>query len=113
MRGRPATGTTGRRDDLAPRRPLLFSPLGLAPVVMSMFCIGMILLHVARFGTLKQEDEGTEVHLFQLLMVLQIPLILIFVGRWWPDRRRETLVILSLQAFLALLAFLLLYLFER
>jgi hypothetical protein len=80
---------------------------------MSLFCIGMILLHVARFGTLKQEDEGTEAHLFQLLMGLQVPLILVFAGKWWPARRRETLAILSLQVFLAMLAFLLLYLFER
>ena len=98
---------------IEPERPLRHSPLGLAPVLMSLFCIGMILLHVARFGTLKQADEGTEAHLFQLLMGLQVPLILFFAGKWWPTRRRETLVILALQTFLAMLAFLLLYLFER
>ena len=94
-------------------RSLLRSPFGVAPILMSIFCIGMILLHVARFGTLRQADEGTEAHLFQLLMALQVPLILLFAGKWWPSRRRETAVILSLQAFAALLAFLLLYLFER
>ena len=99
-------------DPIKPRT-LLLSPLGLAPVLMSMFCIGMILVHVARFGTLRQEDEGTEAHLFQVLMAVQVPLILFFGGKWWPERRRETLVVLSLQAFLALLAFLLLFLFER
>lgn len=102
-----------RPDAETPRRPLLISPLSLAPMVMSMFCIAMILLHVARFGTLKQEDEGIEAHLFQVVMALQAPLILFFVGKWWPERRRETLVVLSLQAFLVLLAFLLLFLFER
>lgn len=80
---------------------------------MSVFCIGMMLLHVARFGTLRQDEEGTEAHLFQALMALQVPLILLFAGKWWPSRRRETLVILSLQAFPMLVAFLLLYLFER
>jgi hypothetical protein len=80
---------------------------------MSLFCIGMILLHVARFGTLTQEDEGTEAHLFQLVMAMQVPLILVFAGKWLPARRREALVVLLLQAFTAFLAFLLLFLFER
>ena len=104
---------SSRVAETTSRRSLLRSPLGLTPILLSLFCIGMILLHVARFGTLKQEDEGTEAHLFQLLMVLQAPLILLFVGRWWPVRRRETLVILALQALAASLAFALVYLFER
>ncbi len=83
------------------RRSMLGSPLTLAPILLPLFCIGMVLVHLARFGTRVEADEGTEAHLFQLFMVLQVPLMVLFAAKWWPVRRQATLVVLALQGLAA------------
>ena len=50
-----------------------------------------------------REDEGTAAHLWQLLMLLQVPCVLFFAAWWLPRDPKRALAMLALQglAFLA------------
>ena len=77
-----------------------------------MICLGLVVQHVVRFGFVEEADEGTAAHLFQLLMVLQLPLIALFAVTWLPRRRRDATIVLAIQALAVLAAFGALFLFE-
>jgi len=77
--------------------PLLKKPSAFLPVVMSLLALSLVLGHIALVGTARQEDEGTAAHLWQLLMVLQVPIIAFFALRWLPERPKQALLILTLQ----------------
>lgn len=74
------------------------------PVIMSLSALAMVLGHVALFGVVHEPDEGTPAHVFQLLMVAQIPIVAFFAVRWLPRAPRKTLYMLALQAGAALAA---------
>ena len=77
--------------------PLLKKPSAFLPVLMSLLALSLVLGHIALVGTARQEDEGTAAHLWQLLMVLQLPIIAFFALRWLPERPKQALLILTLQ----------------
>ena len=70
---------------------------------MSLIAMSILLQAVAEFGRNPPADEGWQAHVFQLLMVLQIPLILLFLAR---NRRslRQNLPLLGAQLVLWVLA---------
>jgi hypothetical protein len=72
---------------------------------MALIALAMPFVHVALFGNVRQEDEGTAAHLFQLLMVVQVPLIAFFAIKWLPRAPKQTFVTLALQASVMLAAF--------
>ena len=74
------------------RLPSAFLPIG-----MSLAALAVVLLHVARFGAAREPDEGSAAHIWQLLMVSQMPIIAFFAIKWLPAGKKETLVILALQ----------------
>ncbi len=74
------------------------------PVAMSLVALALVIGHIALFGTARQADEGTEAHLFQLLMVLQVPIVAFFAIRWLPRTPRQALGMLALQVGAALAA---------
>jgi hypothetical protein len=75
----------------------LKKPSAYLPIAMSLFSLGLVLLHFARYGNVHEEDEGTSAHIFQLLMVAQVPIIGFFAIRWLPENPREALKVLALQ----------------
>ena len=77
---------------------LLKSPSAWIPLAMSLAALALILGYVAIFGIVQQEDEGTPAHIFQILMVLQLPIIAYFGIKWLPKRPKQSLLILALQA---------------
>jgi hypothetical protein len=77
---------------------LLKQPSAWIPLAISLVALAMILGYVAIFGIVHSEDEGTPAHIFQLLMVLQLPIAAYFAIRWLPKRPKETLIVLVLQA---------------
>jgi hypothetical protein len=85
-------------------RPLR-DPSGWLPVVMSLAGLAMVLLHFARFGIVHEADEGTEAHLFQILMVAQVPIVIFFALKWVPRAPREAMIVLALQAAAGIAAF--------
>lgn len=80
-------------------------PSALVPLAMSLAALAIVLIHFASFGIVHEVDEGTSAHLFQILMVLQVPVILFFAVKWLPRAPRQALLVLALQAGAALAAF--------
>lgn len=76
---------------------LLKRPTGFAPMAMSSAAILVIVLHIVRFGTAPQADEGTSAHLWQLLMAAQLPVVALFALKWLPQEPKQAVVVLILQ----------------
>jgi len=75
-------------------------PSAYLPVTMSLAALVLVLGYVAVYGyrtSSQSQDEGAAAHLFQLLMVLQAPIMLFFALKWLPREPRETLTVLALQ----------------
>ena len=83
----------------------LKKPSALAPIAMSLAGLALVLVHAARYGIVHEADEGTSAHLFQILMVLQVPVIAFFAITWLPRTPQQALLVLALQIVAALGAF--------
>jgi hypothetical protein len=83
---------------------MLKQPSAFLPVAMSLAALATVLVHVAMFGAAREADEGTAAHIFQLLMIAQVPIIAYFAIKWLPRTPRQALQILALQAGAALAA---------
>jgi len=84
---------------------MLKQPSAFLPVAMSLAALTLVLGHVAVFGPAREADEGTAAHLFQLLMIAQLPIIAYFAIKWLPQNPRLALTILALQAAAGMAAF--------
>jgi hypothetical protein len=84
---------------------LLRKPSALLPIVMSLAALGLVLGHAAIYGIVHEADEGTAAHLFQILMVAQVPLIAWFAIKWLPQAPFQALRVLGLQAGAMIAAF--------
>lgn len=84
---------------------LLKKPSAFLPILMSLAAFGLVLGHVAIYGIVHEEDEGTPAHLFQLLMVSQAPILIFFAAKWLPRAPRRAIPIIGLQALAIIAAF--------
>ena len=77
---------------------------GTAPVIRSLLAFGLVLVAVTTGWERHLPDQGIAAHLFQLLVVAQVPLVLFFL--WTADwtRTRAVAAFLLLQAAALLLA---------
>jgi cytochrome bd-type quinol oxidase subunit 2 len=80
------------------RRPSAFLPMA-----MSLAALGLIVAHIVTAGVAPQRDEGLAAHLWQLLIVAQLPVILYFAVTWLPRAPRPASLVLVIQL-LAVLA---------
>jgi hypothetical protein len=64
---------------------------------MSLVALLLVLFHIALYGAVREADEGTVAHLWQLLMVLQLPIIAFFAIRRLPQHRSSAFAVLALQ----------------
>jgi hypothetical protein len=71
---------------------------------MSFAALATVLYHVAVFGTAREPDEGATAHIFQLLLVAQVPVVAFFAFKWLPRRPGPALLVLGLQAVAVLAA---------
>jgi hypothetical protein len=72
-------------------------PSAFVPILMSLAALTLVLIHIARYGSGREADEGTAAHLWQLLMGLQLPIIGFFAVRWVPLHRSAGLAVLVAQ----------------
>jgi len=77
---------------------MMKQPSAFLPVAMSLAALGTVLIHVAMFGVVREADEGTAAHIWQLLMGGQVPIVGFFAIKWLPRAPRQALPILALQA---------------
>jgi hypothetical protein len=73
-------------------------PSALLPIAMSVAALVVVLGHVALFGAVREPDEGTAAHLWQLLMAGQVPVVVYFAVKWLPQAPAEALRVIALQA---------------
>jgi hypothetical protein len=76
---------------------LMKRPSAFLPVAMSFVALATVLGHVAIFGVAREADEGTAAHVFQLLMVTQLPIMMFVAIKWLRQNPRQTLLVLALQ----------------
>ena len=79
-------------------RTPLTQPSALIPLAMSVAALALVVGLVATVGIAPDPDEGTAAHLWQLLMIGQIPFIAFYAITWLPRRPRQALGVLALQA---------------
>jgi hypothetical protein len=77
----------------------------LLPLAMSFAALALVLVHTAMYGVVHEADEGTPAHIFQLLMVAQIPIVAFFAIKWVPRNPRSAILVLVLQAGAVIAAF--------
>jgi hypothetical protein len=83
---------------------IMKQPTAFLPLAMSLGALGTLfvatmygLAHGAH-GLVREPDEGTAAHIWQLLMAGQLPVLLFFAIKWLPRAPRQTLYVLALQA---------------
>jgi hypothetical protein len=79
-------------------------PLAWIPVAMSLAILAMVLTTIGLSGAVRQEDEGTQAHIFQIWLVLEVVLVTGFAVAWVPRRPKQALVVLTVQILCALAA---------
>jgi len=77
---------------------LVKKPSAFLPAAMSFAALVTVLGHVAMFGAAREADEGAAAHVFQILMVAQMPILAFFAIKWLPRTPRQALRVLTLQA---------------
>ena len=70
--------------------------------MIPVFLLALGFRYVAIHGVVSQPDEGTEAHLFQLLMPVQLLVMGIFAVTWLPRAPRAALTVLALQVILVI-----------
>jgi len=75
-------------------------PSAFLPVVMSLGAFATVVVSLAMFGVdgIRQPDEGTAAHIWQLLMAGQVPIVAFFAIKWLPRAPRQAVPVLALQA---------------
>ncbi len=92
-------------DDSVRNSSPMKQPSGLLPIIMSVVALAIVVGHYAAYGIVHEVDEGTPAHLFQLLMVIQLPIIGYFALTWLPRAPSQALRVLALQAAAMIVAF--------
>jgi len=77
---------------------LLKHPEAFLPIVMSLIALTMVLAHFAFLGLINEPDEGTAAHIFQLLMLIQLPVIAYFAYKWVQKTPGPALNLILVQA---------------
>jgi hypothetical protein len=85
-------------DQNSDHNSLFKQPSAWIPLAMSLAAMLLIVGYVTTFGITHQTDEGAAARIFQLLMLVQLPLAAYFAFRWLPVRPKQSLLILALQA---------------
>jgi len=72
--------------------------IALLPSIMSFAALALVLGHAAIFGVVHEADEDAAAHVFQILMMTQLPIVAYYILKWLPRRPRESLLVLAVQA---------------
>jgi hypothetical protein len=76
---------------------LIKRPLAWIPMAMSLAGLALVVGHAMIYGIVHEVDEGAAAHVFQILMVAQVPLIIAFAAKWLPRGPAQVLRVLALQ----------------
>jgi len=93
-------------------RRLLRQPSAFLPIALSAAALALLLGFVAMFGVVRNQDEGTAAHFFQLLMATQSLIVVYFGIKWLPRAFKPALLVLTLQFVAALVPMATLWMLE-
>ncbi len=79
-------------------------PSAILPMALSLAALAVVLGRIALAGPTPGVDEGTADHVFQLLLVTEVPLILWLVVKWLPRAPHWALQVVALQLLFGLAA---------
>lgn len=79
-------------------RRMLKLPSAFAPLAMSCAAFITVLLHLHLSGLAQEADEGAAAHIFQMLIVAQIPFTAFFAWRFVPMAPKSAVTVILLQA---------------
>ncbi len=82
---------------------LLKKPSAWIPIAIPLIFFAYLVIYITVFGIVREEDEGTGAHLFQLWLVLEPLMVGFFAVTWLPRAPKKALFILALQIIAALL----------
>lgn len=71
-------------------------PSALVPMAMALTALAVVMIHIAVYGAAREADEGPTAHIWQLLMVAQLPALFVFGVRWLPKAPRQAMGVLAL-----------------
>ncbi|MGO9324440.1 MAG: hypothetical protein ACLP07_07755 [Terracidiphilus sp.] len=71
-------------------------PSALVPLGMALTALAVVLGHIALYGAARESDEGAAAHIWQMLMVAQLPALLVFGIRWLPKAPKQAMGVLAL-----------------
>ncbi len=77
---------------------VLRQPSALLPLAMSLTALAIVIGHLALYGATREADEGAAAHLWQILMVGQLPVLAFFAVKWLPRATKPAMGVLALQA---------------
>ena len=72
------------------------SPSAWIPLGMTLAALAIVVGHAAIYGVIHEADEGAAAHIWQILMVAQLPFVLYFMIKWLPKRPLGALLVLGL-----------------
>jgi hypothetical protein len=75
----------------------LRQPDAFLPVAMSLAGLGLVVGHYMMYGITHETDEGAAAHIFQMLMLFQLPIIAFFALRSFFRSPLITQLVLALQ----------------
>lgn len=82
---------------------LIKKPSAWIPIAIPLIFFAYLVIYITIFGIIREEDEGTSAHLFQLWLVSEPFMLGFFAFRWLPRAQKQALQILALQIIAALL----------
>jgi hypothetical protein len=80
------------------RQPSAYVPLAMSLTALALLLGALVTGLIQHHPLVREADEGTLAHIWQLLMAGQLPILLYFAIRWLPRAPRQTLYVLMLQA---------------
>ena len=82
---------------------LLKKPSAWIPIVIPLLFFAYLVTYISMYGIVREEDEGTGAHLFQVWLMLEPFMLGYFAIRYVPQSPKHALIILALQILAALL----------
>lgn len=83
---------------------ILKQPSAWIPLAMSVAALALVIIQISTVGIVREADEGTAAHLWQLLMAGQLPVVAYFAIAWLPRHPRDASLVLGLQSAAVLVA---------
>ena len=77
---------------------IIKKPSAWIPIALSLVVLAAMLISFALFGPpVRQPDEGTGAHLFQIWLVLEVFMVGFFAIKWLPQKPKPAFLVLVIQ----------------